>query len=142
MHGHCRTLPCARRGAPPTSPTPLEAIISEPGNRMHGAWDVALRKEGRASNCRSAMSSPSGTPVARSMISTRMGASHLAFSRSFTRYLGAKLTLQRRCGLCSHSEHCGSRQPRLLRRHIFVRPAWDPAGALSRAYLWTPVYDA
>ncbi len=60
------------------------------------------------------MSSPSGTPVARSMISTRIGASHLALSRSLTRYLGAKLTLQRRCGLCSHSTHCGSRQPRLL----------------------------
>ena len=72
------------------------------------------QEQGRASSCRSAMSSPSGTPVARSMISTRIGASHLALSRSLTRYLGAKLTLQRRCGLCSHSTHCGSRQPRLL----------------------------
>mmetsp|Transcript_10080 Transcript_10080/g.30160 ORF Transcript_10080/g.30160 Transcript_10080/m.30160 type:complete len:233 (-) Transcript_10080:100-798(-) len=59
------------------------------------------------------MSSPTGTPVARSMISTLMGASHLALSTSFTRYLGAKLTLQRRWGLCSHSTHCGSRHPRL-----------------------------
>lgn len=62
------------------------------------------------------MSSPSGTPVERSMTSMRMGASHLAFRTSFTRYLGAKLTLQRLCGLCSHRTHCGSRQPRLLRK--------------------------
>ena len=63
------------------------------------------------------MSSPTGTPVERSMISTRIGASHLAFSTSLTRYFGAKFTLHRRCGLCSHSTHWGSRHPKLLQDH-------------------------
>ena len=55
-----------------------------------------------------------GCPVALSMSSTLMGASHFALRTSFTRYLGEKLTEQRRWGLCSHSTHCASRQPRLL----------------------------
>ena len=63
------------------------------------------------SSCTSLMSSPRGMPVALSMISTLMGASHLALRMSFTRYLGAKFTLHLRWGLCSHSTHCGSKHP-------------------------------
>ena len=54
--------------------------------------------------------------MALSMISTLMGASHLALRMSFTRYLGAKFTLHLRWGLCSHSTHCGSKHPNDLQQ--------------------------
>ena len=57
-----------------------------------------------------------------SMTSTRIGASHFAFSTSLTRYLGAKLTLHLRWGLCSQSTHCGSKQPRLLQQATQHQP--------------------
>lgn len=80
------------------------------------------------SNCRSGMSSPTGTPVERSMTSILMGASHFALSVSFTRYLGAKLTLHRLCGLCSHRTHCGSRQPKLLQK---TKQQWSECNKCS-----------
>jgi hypothetical protein len=78
-------------------------------------WSYWLPSSTHSSSVSPGTSSPRGSPVARSITSHRMGASHLAASVSLTRYLPAKLTEQRRCGLCSHSTQRGSRQPRLLR---------------------------
>ena len=72
---------------------------------------------GRASSRTSPISCcGAGEPVVRMMISARMLAPHLALRMSPARYLGAKqLSLQRRCGFCTHSVHAASRQPKFLR---------------------------
>ena len=62
--------------------------------------------------CRSSASSAS--PVRGSMISRKMVAPHFAFRASFTRYLAAKLPLQRRRGFIAQRPQPISLHPKLL----------------------------
>lgn len=57
------------------------------------------------------------SPVRGLMISTMMGAPHLAFNASPDKYFEPKQLVHRRCCACLHSSQSGHKQPMLLHRN-------------------------